>query len=505
MLRVLGGPKRLCSGITRRDLLTVGSLGLAGLHGLSNLDPSHWARAAGPADLPGFGSAKNVIVLYLFGGPSHLEMCDMKPEAPAEVRGELKPIASTLPGCDVCEYLPQTARVMDRCTVVRSLTHPWNFHGMQYATTGLAVGSIPVEETLVHPQHQPYLGSVIHYLRDREAAASGTTSVADKPPGAAPDNIVLPFMLSSRRPAARYTPPYGAFLGSAYDPIFTEFRGEATRSMLRRSFGAPAEIADPYLGIKPDGRFLIVPQAQLPSDVTIDRLHARRSLLEQMEIARREADRVPRSMRLDQQRHLAMSLLDSPKVREALALEQESDKVRESYGMTLFGQATLQARRLVEAGCRFVTVVWDEYGQLNAGWDTHVDHYNRLKKDLLPGFDPAFATLVRELDERGLLDETLVCVMNEMGRTPRFEGDGRGHWGRAYTNFFTGAGLKRGAIVGRTDRLGAAVADRPLTAKDILATIYHLVGIDPHTALYDRQNRPVPLVHDGQVVREMLA
>lgn len=495
MLRVLGGPKRLCNCVTRRELLTAGGLGLAGLTGLNLIEPS--ARGAGaPRELPGFGSAKNVILLYLFGGPSHLEMCDMKPDAPAEIRGELKPIASTLPGCDVCEYLPQTARVMDQCVVVRSLTHPWNFHGMQYATTGLAVGSIPVEETLVHPQHQPYVGSVIQHLRER----SGERAVG----GAAPDNVVLPFLLSSRRPAARYTPPYGAFLGSAYDPIFTEFRGEATRSMLRRSFGPPAEIADPYLGVKPDGRFLIMPQAELPTDVTIDRLHQRRSLLEQMEDARRESERVPRSARLDQKRALALSLLDSPKVREALAIDREPAKVREAYGMTLFGQATLQARRLVEAGCRFVTVVWDEFGQLNAGWDTHVDHYNRLKKDLLPGFDPAFATLITELRERGMLDDTLVCVMNEMGRTPRFEGEGRGHWGRAYTNFFAGAGLKRGAVVGKTDRLGAAVADLPLTAKDILATIYHLVGVDPHQALLDRQSRPVPLVHDGQVVRETL-
>ena len=172
--------------------------------------------------------------------------------------------------------------------------------------------------------------------------------------------------------------------------------------------------------------------------------------------------------------------------------------------MSLFGQATLQARRLVEAGCRFVTVVWDEYGQLNSGWDTHVDHHNRLKSELLPGLDLAFSGLILDLEQRGMLDDTLVLVMNEMGRTPRFQGDGRGHWGFAYSNFFAGAGMKRGTVVGRSDKIGASVVDRPLTAKDILATIYHLIGIAPDQTLNDRFNRPISLAHNGQVVPELL-
>jgi len=501
MLRLLGGPKRLCSGLTRRDLLTVGGLGLFGLGlGSVGLPASATLQAAerSTSPLPGFGKAKNVILLYLFGGPSHLEMCDMKPHAAVEVRGQLKPIASTLPGCDVCEHLPNMARVMDRVTVVRSLTHPWNFHGMQYATTGLAVGSIPVEENLIHPQHQPYLGSVVNHF---DHAAHGP-----KPHGALPDNIVLPFPLSSRRPANYlYARPYAAYLGSSFDPICTEFRGEATRSMVRRSDGPPKEIRDPYLGIQPDSRFLIVPESEFPADVTLDRLDKRRSLLEQLELARRGLDRYATRSAMDQKRELAFSLLDSQPVRRAFDLDQEPARLRDAYGMTLFGQATLQARRLVEAGCRFVTVVWDEFGQLNSGWDTHVDHYNRLKNDLLPGFDVAFSSLILDLEERGMLDETLVLVMNEMGRTPRFEKEGRGHWGRAYSNFFAGAGIQRGSVIGRTDAIGGTVVDRPLTAKDILATIYHLVGIDPEVALLDQLKRPVPLVHDGKVVPEMLA
>jgi uncharacterized protein (DUF1501 family) len=191
-------------------------------------------------------------------------------------------------------------------------------------------------------------------------------------------------------------------------------------------------------------------------------------------------------------------------VHTAMDLGREPERLRQSYGMTLFGQGALQARRLVEAGCRFVTVIWDEYGQLNSGWDTHVDHYNRLKNDLLPGLDMAFSALILDLESRGLLDETLVLVMNEMGRTPRMQGDGRGHWGRAYSNFFAGGGIARGKVIGKTDRLAAEPVEQPLTAKDILATIYHLLGIDPHTTLPDRLNRPVPLVPYGEVVRDML-
>lgn len=492
MLRVLGGPKRLCNGVTRRELILAGGLGMLG----AGLPAPHAAGAEkSESGLPGFGSAKNVILLYLFGGPSHIEVCDMKPDAPVEVRGDFKPIPSTLPGCDVNEHLPRLAQVMDRVAVVRSLTHPWNFHGMQYATTGAPTGSVPLEETLSHPDHQPFLGSIATWHQQLRHGP--------KPAGDVPDNVILPFLLSSRRPAARYTPPFASYLGSRFDPIWSEFYGEPTRSMLRRSFGPPAEIMDPYLGVKPDCRFVIAPEAELPTDMTIDRLNRRRSLLDQIELARRDADR--RRSTLDQQRALAYSLLDSRRVREAFAIDREPARVRDAYGMTLFGQSTLQARRLVEAGCRFVTVVWDEFGQLNAGWDTHVDHHNRLKGELLPGLDLAFPALLRDLEERGLLDETLVLVMNEMGRTPQFQGDGRGHWGRAYTNFFAGAGMKRGTVIGRTDRIGGTVEDRPLTAKDILATIYHLIGIDPHLTIPDRLNRPLPLAHDGQVVPELLA
>ncbi|MGE0607404.1 MAG: DUF1501 domain-containing protein [Pirellulales bacterium] len=501
MLRILGSPKQLCNGVTRRDWLAAGSLGVLGLSLPDVLRLQQAQAAPGNPPAASFGKAKNVILLYLFGGPSQLETFDFKPDAPAEVRGAFQPIASALPGCDVCEFLPHVAQVMDRVTVVRSLTHPWNFHGMQWATTGLPEGTIPFEETQRIPQHWPFLGSMYAYLDEQRNGPKARGSV--------PDNIILPFPLSSRRPAAMYARPHGAFLGSQYDPIFTEFRGEATRSMVRRSFGPPAEIFDPYLGVKPGCRFEIAPEAQLPEDITLDRIDGRRSLLAQLEEARRAregaARQRPASVQLmDQHQQLAFSLLDSAAIRQALDLDQETPAQREAYGMTLFGQGALQARRLVEAGSRFVTVIWDEFGQLNAGWDTHVDHYNRMKHDLLPGFDLAFSALIRDLEDRGMLDDTLVLVMNEMGRTPRLEGDGRGHWGRAYCNLFAGAGIRRGNIVGRTDKIGGTVEERPASAKDVLATLYHLLGVDPHTMVRDRLDRPMPLVPYGGVIGEMV-
>jgi hypothetical protein len=490
-LRILGSPKRLCNGLTRRELLVTGGLGLCGLTLGQRLGAS-----PPPADRS-FGRAKNVILLYLFGGPSQLDTLDPKPDAPAEARGPLRAIRSRLPGCLVSEGLPHLTGVLDKVTVVRSLSHPWNFHGMMWATTGVPESNIPLEETQKHASHLPYVGSVFTFLEQQRHGP--------KPQGAVPDNVILPFPLSSRRPAAHYARPHASFLGNVHDPLWTEFRGKATRSMLRMSFGPPEQIADPFLGITPDGRFEIAPEAELPDGMTLDRLNGRRSLLEQFDHSRRAFDASPASRHLDRQRGLAFSLLNSAAVRRALDLGLEPDRRRESYGMTLFGQGCLQARRLVEAGCRFVTVIWDEYGQLNAGWDTHVDQHNRLTKDLLPGLDLAFSGLLTDLEARGLLDETLVCVMNEMGRTPKLQGDGRGHWGYAYTNFFAGGGVARGRVVGKTDALAARVVERPLTAKDVLATVYHLLGIDPHTTLTDRVNRPVPLVPYGDVVREMLA
>ena len=482
MLRILGSPKRLCDGLTRREWLLAGGLGLAG-------------TAAAPA--AGSGRAKNVILLYLFGGPSQLDTFDPKPDAPAEVRGDMGSIPTAVPGLRVSELLPNVARVMDRVTLLRSLTHPWNFHGMQYATTGLPQGTIPIEETQRHPEQWPFLGSVVSYL--------GRRTHGPKPKGSIPDNVILPWLLSSKRTMPPYARLHAAYLGGEHDPVWGEFHGTATRAVTRNAWGPPEEFRDPHLGVTPDGRFEIAAGTDLAGGMTLDRLDARRSLLDQFDAGRRGLDRSATGRRLDENRARAFGLMGSPKVRVALDLGREPEKLRRRYGMTLFGQGALQARRLVEAGCRFVTVVWDEFGQLNTGWDTHEDQRNRHRNELLPGFDLAFSALVEDLGQRGMLDETLVLVLSEMGRTPKLQGDGRGHWGYAYCNLLAGGGVAAGRVVGKTDAIAGRVTDHPLRAKDVLATAYHLLGIDPHTTLTDRDGRPAPLLPYGEVIREALA
>ncbi len=501
MLRILGSPKRLCGGVTRRELLWAGGLGLfhLGLGDYFRLAEAQAAHEAAPLAGRSFGRAKACILLYLYGSPSQLEMCDMKPDAPVEVRGELKPMRSSLPGLDVCELLPHTARVMHQVTVVRSLTHPYPIHGVAYALTGVPQIDIPMELNPRDGRHWPFVGSVVDYLGRR--SRKGRREI--------PDNIALPFPFSSRRvgevPRAG---PYAAFLGSAYHPTWTEFHGRATRSIVKTLQQTREEVWDPYMGITPESRLELASATRLPADMTLDRLNRRRSLVEQFDRARADLDRTPAGRSQDRFREMAFSLIGSEKVRQALDLNREPRPLRESYGMTLFGQAALAARRLVEAGSRFVTVFWDEFGLAGSGWDTHWNHYPRMKNELMPGFDQAFAGLIRDLDARGMLDETLVLCLSEHGRTPRISnvaGGGRDHWSRVYSGLFAGGGVARGRVVGKSDKQAGSVAERPVSPKDILATLYHLLGIDHQTLLTDRTGRPLPLVPEASVVQEMLA
>lgn len=496
MLRVLGSPKRLCDGLTRRDMLHVGGLSLFGL-GLESYLRRHSATAA-PAAPASFGRAKSCILLFLYGSPSQLEWADMKYDAPEEIRGELGGIRSSLPGCDVCELFPNMARVMDRMTVVRSMTHPYPVHGVAFATTGVPTIDIPMELNPRDGRHWPFVGSVVDYL-ERQQPRRQHREV--------PSNIALPWPFSSRRvgevPRAG---PYAAFLGSAYNPLWTEFQGQATVRTTKTLQMQEVEMLEPYMGITPESRFVLASATDSPADLTLDRLDRRRSLLEQFDRARAGFERSEPSRSLDQYRAMAYDLVGSAKVREALDVGRESLALRQSYGMTVFGQSCVTARRLVEAGSRFVTVFWDEFGLAGSGWDTHWQHFPRMKQELCPGLDRALFGLLSDLDQRGLLDETLVCVMSEHGRTPRLSranGGGRDHWSQAYTCLFAGGGVARGRVVGRTDKQGGTVTERPVSPKDILTTVYHLLGIDAETLLTDRIGRPLPLVQ-GNVVEEML-
>jgi hypothetical protein len=244
--------------------------------------------------------------------------------------------------------------------------------------------------------------------------------------------------------------------------------------------------------------------ADRPADIDLDRLHRRRSLLEQLEQARR---RTEQRGGFGHQQQLALSLLTSSGVGKALDLRHEPGKVRDRYGMTLFGQACLVARRLLEDDVRFVTVFWDEYGSVNSAWDTHYQHYPRMKGQLLPGLDAALSALVEDLQARGLLEDTVVACLTEHGRTPRLEkanGGGRDHWSRAYSCVFAGGGLAAGKVVGRTDRIAGDVVETPVSPKDVLATLYHLLGVAPAATVPDRLGRPVAVAGEGKVRREML-
>ena len=493
MLRVLGSAKRFCDGHTRRDALWAGGLGLFGLT-LADYLRAAEARPAPPVDTS-FGKAKSCILLYLYGSPSQLELADMKPDAPLEIRGDLKPIRSSLPGCDVVELMPHAARVMDRVTVLRSVTHKYPIHGVAYATTGIPEIEVAMELSPHDGRHYPFIGSTISYMEQQK-----------KQRKAVPDNIALPWSFSSRRTGeVQRAGPYAAYLGSAYHPHFTNFVGEATIPITKTLAGKIETFKEPYVGIRPDARFTLGDTAP-PADITIDRLNERKSLLQQFDDGRRL--RGDASAGFNAQRETAYALIGSAKVREALDVGRESIGLRESYGMTVFGQGALAARRLVEAGSKFVTVFWDEFGLAGSGWDTHWEHYPRMKNELMPGFDRAFAGLINDLDQRGMLDDTLVVVLSEHGRTPQIssaKGGGRDHWSQAYTALFSGGGTARGKVVGKTDKIGGTVTDRPVSPKDILATVYHLLGYDLEAVLYDRTNRPHPLNPSGSVVRELLA
>jgi hypothetical protein len=498
MLPVLGSPKRLCDGLTRRDMLQVGSAAFGGL-GLSQLLAAQASPSAGSGE--SFGRAKHCIVLFLYGSPSQLETFDMKPEAPVEIKGTMQPIASSLPGLDVCEHLPHMAQVMDRTTVIRSVTHPYPIHGVAYAMTGIPIIDVAMELNPRDPGHHPYFGSCVEYV-DRQARGGK--------PDAFVQNVALPFPFSSKRSDQPFRAgPYGSYLGGAYHPLWTEFVGEGTvRVRKDRGMGFNYEGPEPYIGCSRDTHFRL---AAIDSNtgVALDRMDRRRSLVEQFDDARRHLDQTTIGTSLSKFQEMAYGLIATPEVGQALDIRQEPDAIRDMYGMTLFGQSCLAARRLVEAGTKLVSVFWDEYGLAGDAWDTHFDHFPRMVNQLCPGLDMACYGLILDLEQRGLLDDTLVVLVSEHGRTPRINsaaGGGRDHWSSAYSVVMAGGGVKRGSVIGATDQIAGEVVDRPVSPKSILATMYHLLGIDPHTMLKDHSGRELPLVPESaEVLADVLA
>ncbi|MBI3838831.1 MAG: DUF1501 domain-containing protein, partial [Planctomycetia bacterium] len=477
-----------------------GGLGLLGLGAQSSCGGLSAAAAAGATRAHSFGRAKRCILLYLYGAASQLETFDPKPDAPAQVRGELGAISTSVPGVQIGELLPQTARIIDRATIVRSMTHPYPLHASAFTLTSIPTIDVPLQMSPRDPRHWPFIGSVVDYLADQRGGPAPPIS----------RNIGLPWRLSARRPyaAGDNAGPYGAWLGRAYDPLWTDFQGTGTRVSTYTFGNQTIRCNDPYGPLEADCRFGLAADAKLPDGLTLDRLNRRRSLLEQFDDARRTLEVCTATRSFDNFRQQAFSYLTNSTLAGALDVAREPAEMRERYGMTLFGQATLVARRLLEAGTQFVTVLWDEFELVNSAWDTHFYHYELMREQLCPGLDRALGTLVLDLEARGMLDDTLIVCTTEHGRTPKLEnvqGGGRGHWAQAYSTLLAGGGTARGKVVGRTDRIASAVLDTPVSPKDILATMYYLLGIDPQTLIRDRLGRPIAIAGEGKVRHELLA
>ena len=496
MLRILGSKKTLCNGVTRRDLLQIGSLGALGV----GLDETFRQQSDGAESQRDQPKAKACILLFLFGSPPQHETFDPKPEAPREIQGELGAISTSVPGVQIGEGLPKIAKVADRLTIVRSMTHPFPVHGVAYALTGMPTYTPAIEARPRDPQHWPFMGSVVEYL---DAQRSGRANRE------MPRNIGLPWQFGTRGTIPTLAGPYGAFLGPRYDPLWTDFTGEGKQVAPKLNDKQTEEVRDPFLSTSLTGKLQLSSACQLPEDVPSSRLDARRLLLQQFDQARPMLDQAASVRTFSSNQQRAFSLVTSNRVRQALDLDRESQTLRDAYGKNLFGQACLAARRLVEAGAKFVSIFWDPYGPFGGSvWDTHANHFPRLKNYLLPVFDQSYSTLIQDLEQRGLLDSTLVLCTSEHGRTPKIDskpiGAARHHWSRAYSSVFAGGGMAAGKVVGRTDATAGDVVDTDISPKDMQATAYSLLGFKPTTYMPDRAGRPHFIAGDGHVRSELL-
>jgi hypothetical protein len=476
---MLGSPRLSCDGLTRRETLTAGALSLLG--GCLNLPSLLALERAGGARMKS-GKAKNVLLLYLQGGPATQDMFDMKPDAPAGIRSEFKPIASSAGGIRICEHLPKMAKWMHKAVIVRSVYHKGGCHNNLPMYTGY---DVPPPDDSPRDTDPPSMGSVCLYHEQ---------SILGRKPDELPRYVYLPCPLGWGE-ARRKPGPWGGFLGQRYDPLCTECTAYTDRPM-KKSDDLQVVRGEP-----------IFKDIALPGDMTLDRLSGRRSLVQQFDDQLRHTEQ----QGFAEKRKLAFNLLTSARVREAFDLGQEPERLRERYGRSLFGSSTMLARRLLERGVRFVNVSWDnfrerfEFPPSNQVWDTHERNFPILRDNHLPQLDQTYSALMEDLDARGLLDETLVVMMGEMGRTPRLNGNaGRDHWTFCYSVVLAGAGVRGGSICGASDAHAAYIKDRPVHIRDICATIYHCLGINPEMTVLDHGKRPVPIAHGGQPLEEIL-
>ena len=468
---------QFCDGIHRRDALRVGAIG-----GLTLAEAMHLQALSAPKASGGRKPAGDVNCIFLFivGGMPHQDMWDLKPEAPVEIRGDFKPIKTKTPGVHISELLPNIAKVTDKFALLRGMRHTDSDHGRGFHVmmTGKKAGTGDFNGKKDNNQH-PSIGSMVARLAK---------------PGPLPSYISLPNFLNSGG---------ASFLGASYGPFVIE-----------------ADPAAPEFAVR---------DITLPGGVSSSRSQRRREALREMNrtVVARSPDRatgataglpgahetsgrskggvgrpapngIPKQVKaLDRFYQKAYSLMASKKAKEAFEIKREPAKLRRKYGMTSIGQCCLLARRMVEAGSRFVSIE-------NGHWDTHRKNTWSLKEVLCPAFDQAIPALLTDLEDRGLLDNTLVVVTTEFGRTPRINKLlGRDHWPNAFSILMAGAGVKGGQVIGKTDKQAAEVTHRPITPEDMTATILNRLGIDHKTTLHTPLGRPVPLVDGGKVVREL--
>lgn len=449
----------VCSGPTRRSFLQVGAAAMAGLT-LPNLMKLY---AAGGVDEKK-AKIRNCITLFLVGSPGHLDTWDMKPDAPEDIRGKFRPISTNVPGVQICEHFPRMAKMMDRVALIRSLSYNTGAsheNGQRWMMTG---------HDFTAANKQPHMGSVI--------------SRVFGPKGALPASIVLPGAIGSTGTST----PHGqesAYLGSAHQPFF--------------------------LGSDPARSDFKVADLETPGGESEFRVAARRKLLGEIDTLQRQVE-TSSTMERDTAYARAFNLLTNPQTKRAFNLNEEPDKVRDRYGRNTFGQSCLMARRLIEAGTRFVTVnQFDTVFGISC-WDMHADGsslnntYADYEHVLCPQFDLAFTALLEDLQQRGMLEDTVIAVLSEFGRTPKLNPKGgRDHYPSAWTNFVAGGPIHGGRVIGSTDKIGAAPHDRPVSPPEVVASIYQAMGIDLETTMLPGPGgRPVRLI-EAEPIRELFS
>jgi hypothetical protein len=443
-----------CEGFARRDFLKFGCAGVFGLSLPQLLKLEAQANANQPANRTQQRRANSVILVWLAGGPATIDMWDLRPNAPENIRGEFRQIDTNANGIKICEHLPRMARVMDKCTIIRGFAHSIPSHGT--ATVWMTTGNKPTPAV-----QYPAMGSLAARLLP---AAQGV-----------PPYISFNEMRNGLAGQAGY-------LGTSYNPFIVE--------------GTPGQGG----GRNQTAGNLRVRGITLPTGFTLDQLENRNRLLQQFDAGFAAADRQGDLVDgLDTFHRQALDILRSDRTKNAFNLAEESTTVRERYGSNAFGQGALAARRLVDAGVRFVTVSL-------GGWDTHSQTFNAHRTRLLPQLDQTLSALIEDLSNRGKLDSTIVYCAGEFGRTPVVNrNSGRDHWARSQAVVLAGGGFKGGYVHGSTDTNGMAPASDPTSPDDVASTIFNQLGLNPHQELQTPTGRPMQLFREGKVVSRLLA